>query len=364
MKPYLLTFTLIGGVSMGMSKKRHGILQIVIILTTLLIFVGCTKQNAEPTEPLSRTEVWLDTPCKVTIYDNATEENLDKAFAALKSVHDKMNVNSEDSEVSKINKNAGIDYVKVSDETFYVISEAKKYSGITKGKFDISVGPLVKLWGINTDHERVPSEKEVKQNLALVNYNDILLNEKDKSVMLKNKGMSIDLGGIAKGYAADAIAKELKKNGVDHALINLGGNILTLGGKPDGTDWRVGVQNPFSPRGDYLGIVAVTDKAIVTSGIYERFFEQDNKIYHHIFDTSTGYPVDNTLSSVTIITDDSINGDALAKAFTMGLEEGLKFVEGYEGIEGIFITKNQEVYVTSGLKDNFTITDSTFTLKN
>jgi FAD:protein FMN transferase len=342
-------------------RRKLNIALIMIFLSTTILLSGCSSKNVEP---ISRTELWLDTPCTITLHDKPTEKNLDKAFAALKNVHDKMNVNSETSEVSNINKNSGGEFVKVSDETFYVIGEAKKYNQITQKKFDITVGPLVKLWGINTDTARVPSKEEVAENLKLVNSDYLTLNETDKSVKLEKKGMSIDLGGIAKGYAADAVKKELKAIGINHALINLGGNVITVGTKPDGSNWRVGVQNPVEPRGEYIGILQVADKAVVTSGIYERYLEQDGKIYHHIFDTATGYPVDNNLASVTIVTDKSINGDALAKSFCMGLEKGLTFIQTIEGVDAIFITKNSEVYITPGLKDTFQITDTNFTLMN
>jgi FAD:protein FMN transferase len=342
-------------------RKKLNLALIVIFLGTTILLSGCSNKAVEP---ISRTELWLDTPCTITLHDKPTEKNLDKAFAALKEVHEKMNVNSETSEVSIINKNSGADFVKVSDETYYVISEAKKYNEITQRKFDITVGPLVKLWGINTESAHVPSADEVAEKLKLVNSDDLILNEADKSIKLKNQGMSIDLGGIAKGYAADAVKKVLKENGVDHAIINLGGNVITVGTKPDGSNWKVGVQNPVSPRGEYIGILQVADKAVVTSGIYERYLEQDGKIYHHIFDTATGYPVDNNLASVTIVTNKSMNGDALAKSFCMGLEKGLAFVQTIEGVDAIFITKNSEVYITPGLQDSFQLTDPTFTLMN
>ncbi len=342
--------------------KKFTALIFAIILIVLSLAAGCANKV---TQPLSRTEIWLDTPCTITIYDKVSVNILDKAFDALKNIHNKMNASSDTSEVSNINKNAGIGYIKVSDETFYVLKEAEKFSDLTHGKFDITVGPLVTLWGINTDHAKIPSPGEIKEKLALVNYKNVLLNEKDNSIMLKEKGMTIDLGGIAKGYAGDVTAEVLKKNGVKHAIINLGGNIITLGSKPDGTDWNIGVQNPdFTNSGASFGTVKVSNKAVVTSGIYERYFEKEGKIYHHIFDTATGYPVDNELSSVTIITDKSINGDTLAKAFCMGLKDGMGFIEGQKGVDAVFVTRSNEVYITKGLKNNFKISDSGFKLMN
>lgn len=351
-----------------LNKKISSIFILIIITTQLL--AGCGNKNVNPTNstppaaPISRTEIWLDTPCTITIYDNSSVKILDKAFSTLKDVHNKMNVDLEGTEASKINENAGLNYVKVSANTFYVIKESIKFSDLTKGKFDITIGPLVKLWGINTPNAHIPTDAEIKQKLTLVDYKNILLNEKDKSVKLKNIGMQIDLGGIAKGYAGDAIGDTLKQNGVKHALINLGGNIFTVGSKVDGSNWRVGIQNPTTPRGSYFGTVNVTDKAVVTSGIYERYFIKNGKIYHHILDTDTGYPVDNNLASVTIVTGMSINGDALAKSFCMGIDKGLAFIESIKGTEAIFVTRDKKVYITPGLKSNFKITDSAFKLMN
>jgi len=342
-------------------RKKLMVSVISLAIASITLLSGCGKNNDEP---ISKTEILLDTPCEITIYDKVSASVLDKGFEKLKEIDTKMNANTETSEIAQINKNAGKAYVKVSDNTFYVIKEGKKYGEITKGKFDISIGPLVKLWGINTDHAKVPTDTELKEKLALVNYNDILLKEETKEVMLKNSGMELDLGGIAKGYAGDAVAEVLKENGVNHAVINLGGNIITVGSKPDSSKWRIGVQNPNSERGESLGVVEVTDKAVVTSGVYERFFVKDGKKYHHIFDTATGFPVDNNLVSVSVIVDKSIDGDTYAKAFCMGLEEGLAFIESQNGVEAVFVTKDSKVYRTSGLKDNFKIIDEGYKLMN
>ncbi|MDD7795252.1 FAD:protein FMN transferase [Clostridium sp. 'White wine YQ'] len=350
-----------------MTKGRvfKGLILGTITLSLIGSLVSCSKKTAEP---ISKSEILLDTPCKVTIYDNVSSDVLDKAFDKLREIDKKMNAANEDSEISAVNNQAGKGYVKVSDNTFYVIKEGIKYGDLTSEKFDISIGPLVKLWHVNqrkeNDTEPLPTQEQINQAKSLVNYKNVLLKEDTKEVMLKEPGMSLDLGGIAKGYAGDAVAEVLKSNGVSHAIIDLGGNILTVGSKTDGTDWKIGVQNPNNERGDYLGTIEVTNKAVVTSGIYERYFIKDGKKYHHILDTSTGYPVDNELASVSIITDKSIDGDALAKAFCFGVDNGLKFIESQKGIEAIFVTKDNKVYVTSGLKNNFKITDNNFKLMN
>lgn len=338
----------------------------LLFILTSIIFIfslsGCT--NKEP-EPISKEGLFLGTFCKITIYDEASRDILEKAFNRISEIEDKMTINKTSSEVININSKAGSDYVKVSPDTFSVIKQGKYYSELSQGKFDITIGPIVKLWNIGTDKARVPSPDEIKNKLPLVDYNNILLNEKENKIMLKEKGMLIDLGAIAKGYAGDEVKRVLAENGVKHALINLGGNLVTLGSKLDNKAWKLGVQNPLDSRGEYLGTIEVSDKAIVTSGIYERYIEKDGKRYHHILSPENGYPIDNSLVSVSIVADKSIDADALSTtAFALGLENGLKLIESLKNVDAIFVTKDSDVYVTSGLKDNFKITNNKFKFKN
>ncbi len=338
----------------------------LLFILTSIIFIfslsGCTKK--EP-EPISKEGLFLGTFCKVTIYDEASRDILEKAFNRISEIEDKMTINKTSSEVININSKAGSDYVKVSPDTFSVIKQGKYYSELSQGKFDVTIGSIVKLWNIGTDKARVPSPDEIKNKLPLVDYNNILLNEKENKIMLKEKGMLIDLGAIAKGYAGDEVKRVLSENGVKHALINLGGNLVTLGSKLDNEAWKLGVQNPLDSRGEYLGTIEASDKAIVTSGIYERYIEKDGKHYHHILSPENGYPIDNSLVSVSIVADKSIDADALSTtAFALGLENGLKLIESLKNVDAIFVTKDSDVYVTSGLKDNFKITNNKFKLKN
>ena len=178
-------------------------------------------------------------------------------------------------------------------DTYSVIEKAVQYSKLTDGALDATIEPIVKLWGIGTDKERVPSKNEIEEKLKLVNYKDIILDNKNSTVQLKRTGQAIDLGAIAKGYTADEIKKVLLDNKISSALINLGGNVFAVGNKTDGTSWNIGIQNPLDTRGQYLGTISVTDKSVVTSGNYERFFIVDGKRYHHIFDPKTGYPSEN-----------------------------------------------------------------------
>ena len=343
------------------KKKLLNILSIITFIT--LIFSSCYKKD--DTSKHSKTNLMLGTVCTITTYDGKNPEKaIDKAFDRIREIEDKMSINKEGTEVDEINAKAGEEFVKVSDDTFDVIKRGVFYSKASNGKFDISIGPIVKLWNIGTDYARVPSDNEIKEKLPLVDYKDIILDEDGKRVKLNKKGMVIDLGAIAKGYAADEVKKVLTDNGVKHALINLGGNVYALGSNVNGEPWKIGVQNPFDTRGAYFSSVKVKDQTVVTSGIYERYVEKDGKKYHHILDTKTGYPVENSLASVTIVADKSIDADGLSTSvFAMGLDEGKKFVENTPGVDAIFVTKNKEVYITSGLKDSFSIVDNSFKLK-
>lgn len=344
------------------SLKTSKIL--LFLISTILFLSGCSKKNIL-SEPVAKTEFVLGTVCTITLYDKAPAEAFEKSFKRLKEIEDKMTINAPGSEVDSVNNAAGSDYVKVSDDTFYVIKEGKYYSKLSGGLFDVSVGPLVKLWNIGTDNARVPSQEEINSRLPNVGYENILLDEKGKKVMLKNKEMLIDLGGIAKGYAADEVKKILVGYGIKNAIINLGGNVLTIGDNPQGRPWRIGIQNPDASRGDYVGTIQATDLTVVTSGIYERYFVSDGKHYHHMLNPFDGYPFDNNLASVTIVTKDSIIGDAFSTSvFGKGLDKGLEYVSQQKNMEAIFITKDNKVYITPGLKGNFNITNADFKLMN
>ena len=282
----------------------------------------------------------------------------------VRELENKMSTKIATSEVSKINDNAGIDKVKVSDDTYTVIKEALKYGKISKGKFDITVGNLVDLWGIGTENEKVPSKEEIQKALATVDYNKVEIDDNNKTVFLKDKGMKIDLGAIAKGYVADDIVKILEKDGVKSAIINLGGNVYVYGNK-GGKNFKIGIRNPLSPDpNDYLGIYQSQNESVVTSGVYERFFEKDGKRYHHILSTSDGYPIDNNLISTSIITKSSMDANALSTTtFALGLEEGLKLIENTKNTEAMFITADKKIYMTSGLKEKFELKNSDFTIE-
>jgi len=338
-----------------------------LALISVLILSGCQKPfSSASAKPLSKTNFLLGTIVEISVYDKKDEALLDKAFERIQEIEDKMTINNaENSEIISLNQASGKNEVKLSPDTFYVVERGKEYSHRSGGLFDITIGPVVKLWNIGTDYAAVPEKNKLEEAVGLVDYSKLRLNPENHTAFLEEPGMQVDLGAIAKGYAADEAARILKENGVGHAIINLGGNVITVGGNPNGNPWRIGIQTPSNPRGDFLGVVQIQDQTVVTSGTYERYFEEDGKIYHHILNPFTGYPVENNLSSVSIIADKSIDGDGLSTTvLLMGLEEGMKLVESLENAEAVFITNDNAVYVSSGLKNNFKITNSEYKYTN
>lgn len=342
-------------------KLRTNLFFLVLIIAILLITASCNKMDDvnDDGEPLSRTEFLMDTVITLRIYDKKDEKIMDRVIDRLREIEERMSKTIPTSDISLINRNAGIEPVKVNEDVYYVIKQAKKLAEITDGVYEPTIGPLVELWDIAANKKEevssIPTEKEIEEARKLVNYEDLELMD-DNQVFLKRKGMKIDLGGIAKGYAADEVKRILLEEGVRSAIIDLGGNVYALGKKNNGQLWRIGIQDPFDSTGNYLGISNVEDKSIVTSGDYERYYLYKGHKYHHILDPNTGYPSESGLRSVSIISDKSIEGDALSTAlFILGVEKGTEVISKLEGIEAIFITKEGEVIVGEKLMDNFSL---------
>lgn len=347
-------------------KKKYYIF-IILTISVVIFLTACGSKNTQKTSnPLSRTEFLLGTVVKVSLYDHGSEELLDLSMNKLRELENTLSINKTGTLIDEINAQAGLSPVKVDEATYQVIEKGLEYSQLTNGAFDITIGPVVKLWNIGFPEARVPSDEEIKETLPRVGFDKVILNPNDSTVYLTEKGMSLDLGGIGKGFAADEVATLLKEHGVKHAIIDLGGNLYTLGDKPGDQLWSIGVQDPFNPRGKIIGRLKVANKSIVTSGIYERYLEdEEGNKYHHILDPKTGYPYENQIAGVTIISDFSTDGDALSTAvFAMGVEEGLEFVESLGGVDAIFITLDSKVYTTTGVKESFTLTNEAFKLAN
>ena len=343
-----------------MISKTRFFRSAVLIFLAAVFICGCTGKP----RPIRQTELALGTVCSVSLFDSKDKALLPASFSLISQLENIISKNIPDSEISVLNRSAGVSPVVLSKPVFELLTIAQKYSILSEGMFDVSIGPVVELWGIGTDHAAVPPAEKLKHAVSLVDYRKLVLDPARSSVFLPEKELAVDLGGIAKGYIADQVHDFLVDNGAGGGIIDLGGNILVFGKKPDGSSFRIGIQDPFGGRGSSIAVVTMAQGSLVTSGIYERFFEQDGKRYHHIFDTRTGYPVENSLAGVSVLTEESAAGDALSTAlFALGLEKALALVERTGGVEAVFITKDREVYISSGLKDSFTLTDRNFTMR-
>lgn len=341
----------------------------LILFISVLSLVGCQKsasdKNSLPIvkEPETRTESLLHTVVQLSIYHEHQEKVMDEAIDYIKEMEKLLSTNLEGADVYKINQAAGKQAVKVDPRTFEIIEAAQDMSKKSNGKFDVSIGAVTNLWRIGDEVARVPSNEEIKNAIPYINYKDVQLDKKKKTVYIK-KGMTLELGAISKGYIADGVKKLFKKRNITTAIINLGGNVLTIGKSPnDPKGWNIGVQNPDEVRGDTVGSVHVKDSSVVTSGIYERYIEKDGKRYHHIMDPRTGYPVENDISGVTVFTKTSLQGDELSTSlFLLGIKDGMKLIDGMAGVEAVFIDKENGIHISKGLKDNFTLRNEEYHL--
>jgi thiamine biosynthesis lipoprotein len=324
---------------------------ILLILALMLIFTcGCEHR-------VKKTQFLFGTVADITIIAKTkNDENaLDSAFEAMKSTDEMMSAYNSSSEVSKINQNAGQSAVKASQDTFAVIEKALEFSQLSDGAFDVSIGPLVNLWGFGTAKNHVPSDDEIAQNLPLVDYKKIILDRPNKTVKLAMRGMKIDLGAIAVGYAVDKALGVLKEKGIKNALVNGGGEIYALGSPPGKSAWRVGIQHPRK-HGDVLGTIDIKDKAISTSGDYENYFEANGKRYCHILNPKTGKSVEDIIS-VTVVADNTTDADALSTTIMiMGEKKGMELAKRL-GVDCIVVTgtneKDMKISITDGLKNKF-----------
>jgi thiamine biosynthesis lipoprotein len=259
-----------------------------------------------------------------------------------------------DSDISRVNGSAGTKSEKVSLETYDVLSKAVEFSRCFPGCFDVTIGPLVTLWHIAKESFAQPDEPSIKQVLPLVNYRDLILDPWEMTAGLRNGGQSVDLGGIGKGFAGDRIVEVFKRFGISSAYSNLGGNVVTVGAKPDGSPWHIGIQHPRQEDG-LVGSVSVVNQTVVTSGDYQRCYtDSQGKRHHHLLDPTTGYPAESGLISVSIVTEKSLAADALSTIlFVAGMEKGLEFLSSLPQTEAILVDSDLQVYVTQGLRTRF-----------
>ena len=324
-----------------------------LILSAVIILAGCgsspaATEESSDQEPESVELFAMDTYMTLTAYGDNAGKALAESEKEIKRIDAMLSTGSSDSEISRLNKEKSLE---VSEEAFDLIKRAKEIGEDTGKVFDISVYPVMQAWGFTDKNYRVPEKDELAGLLKRVDVSKVKLDE-EKHTVTFDDDMAIDLGGIAKGYTSDRIIEIRKENGIEHALINLGGNVQTLGKKPDGSDWRIAIVDPEDQE-NYIGGVAVSDKAVITSGGYQRFFEEGGERYFHIIDLSDGFPARNGLTSVTIVSEDGTLADALSTTlFIMGPEKAEEYWrKNADRFDAVLVEDDGTVLVTEGLED-------------
>lgn len=309
----------------------------------MVLVSGCT--TPPESESLTMSGMYFDTIVQIEAW-GATDDIMEHCKELCEYYEGLFSATIDTSEVSEINQAEGKP-VTVSPETAELISKGVEYGRLSNGRFDVTIAPASSLWNFTDNTENtIPDPEKLDEAVSHIDYSCIQI--EGNTVTLTDPEARIDLGGIAKGYIADRLKEYLISEGIEHALIDLGGNMLTLGGRYDGTAFRIGIQRPFAETGTVMAAVSVRDKSVVSSGDYERYFEKDGVVYHHILDPDTGYPVQNDLDQVTIISDESVDGDALSTTcFTLGLEEGMKLIRSLDGVEAVFVTKDGKLHTSS-----------------
>ena len=298
----------------------------------------------------------LGTANSITVYYEEDQEEtvistLEEIKKRILRMDDELSVFKEDSEISGIRKTAGKSLVEVSPDTYEIIKKSIGYARFSRETFDITSRPLSQLWGIGKKGDYIPARRDIHKARKLVNYKDILMQENPCRIGMRKKEQAIDLGGIAKGYAADLARTMLLGCHITEATINFGGTVIVIG-----KEKTIGIQDPECNTGKAMGSLTIKNQAVVTSGVYERYFVKDGIRYHHIIDPRTGRPSDTGIASITVIGESAMEMDALATSvLLLGIEEGNKLIAQCNA-EGIFITDAKEVYVTPGLADKFQMT--------
>lgn len=325
--------------------------RIFVVFLCLFLLSGCAaggNAGASSTRYLTA----MDTVMSLTAYGENRDGALEKAVAEIQRLDDLLSIGNENSDISRLNREKN---AVLSPDTWSLLSQALNLAQDTQGVFDPTVYPLVKLWGFYDKDYHVPTRQELSQALALVDYREVSLSQDSYGASL-GKGQQIDLGGIGKGFASQRVTELLRDAGVTSAMVSLGGNIQCLGAKPDGSPWNIGIRDPFGE--ELYATVRVTDKAVITSGGYERYFEdpETHHIYRHILDPRTGFPAEKGLSSVSIVTSDGTLGDGLSTAlYIMGLEDATAYWQAHrEDFEAVFITDSGTLYATEGLRGSMT----------
>jgi thiamine biosynthesis lipoprotein len=323
-----------------------------ILLAALLVQMVRSNRTEGGVRKITRTEFLMTTVVEGLVYTNNPkqgEEAITAAYDEIARLETVLDRNEADSDVAKINMAAGESAVGVSDVTLEVIKLALETGRLTSGAFDITVAPVLDLWGFGTGNVEIPEEDKLQAALQRVDFKQVQLNSEESRVFLTEDMMKIDLGGIAKGFIVDRAVEVLRQAGVTSGSIDAGGDIRVIGEKPGGLPWRIGIRNPRERR-ELVAVVEIKDGAVVTSGDYERFFMHEGERYHHIINPATGMPARGVIS-VTIVANDAFTADALSTAvFVMGLEKGMALVESLPAVETIIITDDEKLHISTGLE--------------
>lgn len=387
---------------MRMQFMKKIVTMIVLASMLVTLVTGCAKKDKESKE-LSTNGFAFNTTYTITLYQGGTQKLLNACVAKCAEYENVFSRTSENSELYQVNEIEKLyekviegtpEYARMSDNNTAeykqsqctdisnqinqmksdkneiafqiapngsisftvskllqrIVERGLEYSQKSDGKFDIAIEPVSSLWNFTAEDPKVPDTNDISSALGYIDYKKVSVGE--KKIVFSEAGMGLDLGGIAKGFIADELKSYLKDNGVTSALINLGGNILCLGRKDNKKNFAVGIQQPFADRNETVAAVSVNDLSIVSSGIYERYFEAENgKMYHHILNPKTGYSYDNDLMAVTILSKKSTDGDGLSTTcFALGREEGMRYINSLEDVEALFITKDEKLWYTDGFK--------------
>lgn len=343
---------------MNTNKRTNCFLKTILFATLSLLLSGCANKN----QPISQTGFYFDTIIQVTIYDSRKTDCLDGCMELAKEYEKMLSPSVEGSDIWNINHSNGSP-VTVSDETIMLFKTALSYCDMTEGRIDITIEPANRLWNFHADNSasdiadspepaQIPSQEDLAEAVSHVNYHNLII--EGNTVTLRDPESAVSLGFIAKGYIADKMKEYLVSQNITSAIINLGGNLLAVGSKPDGSPFQFGLQNPFDEHGSVIAVLPVTDISAVSSGVYERYFYKNDVLYHHILNPKDGYPVQNDLLGVTILSESSVTGDALSTTcFVLGLEEGMELIESLENIEAVFITEDYRLHYSSGLQNSY-----------
>ncbi len=337
------------------SEKKHIISCIILFALIVLALIFINQKDNSKYNQFSDSKEMFGTIFAISLYSENHSESVlkdicEKLFHESERLEKIFSATLSDSELNIVNNTAYDTEVKVSDELFFVLEKSLYYCEQSSGAFDITIGNIINLWDISGGNTIIPSSSEIDLLKNTSNWKNIILDKEEKTVKFTSKDVNINLGAIAKGYAGDVLKNMLTKEfEITHALLNLGGNIVAIGSKPNGDNWNIGIKNPLNIS-LVVDSVAINDKSVVTSGNYERYFEIDGMRYHHILNPFTGYPADSGIISSTIIGPSSTDCDALSTAcYILGLENSLNLINSLNEYEAIFIDNSGSIYKTEGL---------------